>query len=323
VRDGGAGRPPTHARRAKRGGGRTINTVTVIIVNWNTADLARRCIESVAATTSVPWEIVVVDNASSDDSVTVIRTSFPWVRLVQNSSNLGFARANNQVLRAAGAEFVLLLNPDTVVHNHAIDGMVGFLRERPRAAAVGCMLLNEDGSLQPSCRSFPSPLKHLAEVLRLPRLCRHVPILSRQYVLAWKHDEVRAVDWVSGAALMMRQEAIRDVGVLDEDYFMYGEELDWCFRARRRGWLIYYMPDARVTHLGGRSTALAAPAMFIHSYRSTLRFYRKFYSPAAVASLRLVIALRMAARAVKLLLLGPPDARTTHLKACWTVLRLR
>jgi GT2 family glycosyltransferase len=323
VRDGGAGRPPTHARRAKRGGGRTINTVTVIIVNWNTADLARRCIESVAATTSVPWEIVVVDNASSDDSVTVIRTSFPWVRLVQNSSNLGFARANNQVLRAAGAEFVLLLNPDTVVHNHAIDGMVGFLRERPRAAAVGCMLLNEDGSLQPSCRSFPSPLKHLAEVLRLPRLCRHVPILSRQYVLAWKHDEVRAVDWVSGAALMMRQEAIRDVGVLDEDYFMYGEELDWCFRARRRGWLIYYMPDARVTHLGGRSTALAAPAMFIHSYRSTLRFYRKFYSPAAVAGLRLVIALRMAARAVKLLLLGPPDARTTHLKACWTVLRLR
>jgi GT2 family glycosyltransferase len=321
VRDGGGGRVAVHARRA-RWGGRTINIVTVVIVNWNTADFTRRCIESVAATTSVPYEIVLVDNASSDDSVGLIRASFPWVRLVQNSSNLGFARANNQVLREATTEFVLLLNPDTVVHRGAIDGMVRFLREQPRAAAVGCMLLNEDGSLQPSCRSFPTPLKHLGEVLRLPRLCRHVPILSRQYVLAWKHDEVREVDWVSGAALMMRQEAIRDVGVLDEDYFMYGEELDWCFRARRGGWLIYYMPNAKVTHFGGRSTALAAPAMFVHSYRSLLHFYRKFYSPVSVAWLRSVIALRMAGRTVKVLMVAPPGSRAHHLKACWAVLRL-
>ncbi len=297
--------------------------MTIVIVNWNTAELTRRCIESVAATTSVPYEVVLVDNASSDNSVDVIRTSLPWVRLLQNSSNRGFARANNQVLGEAGAEFVLLLNPDTLVHGGAVDRMVRFLRERPRAAAVGCMLLNEDGSLQPSCRSFPTPLKHLAEVLRLPALCRHVPILNQRYILAWNHDTVRAVDWISGACLMLRREAIRDVGVLDEDYFMYGEELDWCFRARQRGWLIYYMPEVRVTHFGGRSTALDAPGMFVHSYRSWLRFYRKFYSPAAVAGLRLVIALRMATRALKLLLAGPPDARANHLKACWAVLRLR
>jgi N-acetylglucosaminyl-diphospho-decaprenol L-rhamnosyltransferase len=265
----------------------------------------------------------VVDNASSDESVRVIRRCFPRVRLLENSSNVGFARANNQALRELGADYVLLLNPDTIVHAGAVDRMVRFLQDHPTAAAVGCMLLNEDGSLQPSCRSFPTPLKHLAEVLRLPRLCRHVPVLNQRCVLAWKHDQIRAVAWVSGACLAMRREAIREVGLFDEGYFMYAEELDWCYRARQHGWLVYYMPDAKVTHLGGRSTARVAPRMFVQGYQSLLRFFGKFYSPAAVMGLRAVIAVRVAARVAKLLLIGPRDARAGHLRACWEVLRLR
>ncbi len=253
--------------------------LSVCIVNWNTREHLARALESLTCGGLEHPEVIVVDNSSQDGSAAMVKERFPGVRLLENQENLGFSHANNQALRAAQGKYLLLLNPDCIVQADALRRLVEFLEATPEAGVVGPRLLNADGSLQFSCRRFPS---FGAGLFRNTPLGWLFPRnrFSRGYLMTdWKHDAPRPVDWVSGAALCLRRRLLEEVGLLDEGFFMYCEDVDWCFRAQEKGWKIYYLPTAVITHLIGRSSDQRPLAMVKEFHRSMARFYRKHYAP--------------------------------------------
>jgi len=263
--------------------------LSVIIVNWNVRDLLRRCLHSILA--SLPacqLEIIVVDNGSTDGSAEMVRMEFPQVHLLANPDNRGFTGANNQGLAVARGRYVLLLNPDTEVVGDALETLVAFADAHPDVGVVGPQLLNPDGTVQSSRRRFPTLATALLESTWLqPYAPRR--LLARYYVLDRPDDEVQDVDWVTGAALMARREAVEQVGPLDEGFFMYSEELDWCRRFRAAGWRVVYLPTARIIHHEGKSSEQVLPARHIHFQTSKIRYFRKYHGPAAAEVLRLVL----------------------------------
>jgi N-acetylglucosaminyl-diphospho-decaprenol L-rhamnosyltransferase len=263
--------------------------LSVIIVNWNVRDLLRRCLHSILANLpACQLEIIVVDNGSTDGSPEMVRTEFPQVHLMANPDNRGFTAANNQGLAVARGRYVLLLNPDTEVVGDALETLVAFADAHPDVGVVGPQLLNPDGTVQSSRRRFPTLATALLESTWLqPYAPRR--LLARYYVLDRPDDEVQDVDWVTGAALMARREAVEQVGPLDEGFFMYSEELDWCRRFRAAGWRVVYLPTARVIHHEGKSSEQVLPARHIHFQTSKIRYFRKYHGPAAAEVLRLVL----------------------------------
>jgi len=260
--------------------------LSVIIVNWNVRDLLRRCLHSILANLpACQLEIIVVDNGSTDGSPEMVRTEFPQVHLMANPDNRGFTAANNQGLAVARGRYVLLLNPDTEVVGDALETLVAFADAHPDVGVVGPQLLNPDGTVQSSRRRFPTLATALLESTWLqPYAPRR--LLARYYVLDRPDDEVQDVDWVTGAALMARREAVEQVGPLDEGFFMYSEELDWCRRFRAAGWRVVYLPTARVIHHEGKSSEQVLPARHIHFQTSKIRYFRKYHGPAAAEALR-------------------------------------
>jgi GT2 family glycosyltransferase len=243
--------------------------LSIILVNWNTRDLLRDCLASVyQQEPDIELEVWVVDNASGDGSAGMARQQFPQARLIENPENLGFARANNQALALARGRYLMLLNTDTLARPGAFRRMVRFADAQADAGVVGCRLLNADGSLQPSWAGFPTLWSEMAG-----RNVRRRRLASKSE-LAWE------VDWVGGACLMARRQALHEVGLLDESFFMYSEEVDWCLRMRRRGWKVYYLETAEVVHLGGGSARRASAAQLTRLYDSKLRFFRKHYGQA-------------------------------------------
>jgi GT2 family glycosyltransferase len=277
--------------------------LTVCIVSWNTCADLRQCLASVfACEGEVAFEVIVVDNASTDGSPDMVRREFPAAQLIANPVNLGYAVANNQALRLARGRYRLLLNSDTVVHGGALAAMVRFMDARPDAAAVGPRILNPDQTLQYSCRRFPRLATGLFRKVPLGRL---IPDnrWNREYLMSdWRHDAVREVDWISGAAMCLRPQALEQVGLLDEGYYMYCEDLDWCYRARQAGWKIYYLPQAVVTHAIGRSSDQRPLRMVAEFHRSMLRFYRKHYAAHVPLLLRPFVPVGIVMRAVLVLL---------------------
>jgi N-acetylglucosaminyl-diphospho-decaprenol L-rhamnosyltransferase len=261
-------------------------TVSIIIVNWNTRDLLADSLESVYATmVGDSFDVFVVDNASTDDSVAMVRAHFPEVYLIQNSENLGFARANNQAMVLSKAEYVLLLNSDAVLLPGAMDYLISFLRENPQAGAVGPRLLNGDGSIQPSCHPMLTPWR---EFWRLSFLDRILPLAGYPFAL---RDGVmpRRVDVLKGACILFRRAALEKVGLFDEGYFMYTEEMDLCLRLAHAGWHLYWTPAARVIHYGGQSTGQIPAEMYIELYRSKMRFHTKFGGQRRASYFRLLL----------------------------------
>lgn len=274
--------------------------VTIAVVNWNSGPDLLDCIEAVKRNTRVAWKLVVVDNASTDDSVSRVNQAIEGVRVVSAGRNLGFAGGVNLALEQIETPFVLLLNPDAFVMAGCVDALVARAHASGRAAAIGSGLRNPNGSLQVAVRNFPTPLTHLIEAFRLYQLLRYVPGLGRWYLLVSKQKEARRVDWVVGACLLLRLAAVRDVGPFDDSFFMYSEELDWCLRAHRKGWEIWFEPEAVATHrLGGSSRQNELPLM-IESYRSMYRFYAKYYPPSWTAAARAITWAAMTARALAL-----------------------
>ena len=263
--------------------------LSVIIVNWNVRDLLRRCLHSILANLPTgQLEVIVVDNGSTDGSAEMVRTEFPQVHLLANPDNRGFTGANNQGLAVARGRYVLLLNPDTEVVGDALETLVAFADAHPDVGVVGPQLLNPDGTVQSSRRRFPTLATALLESTWLqPYAPRR--LLARYYVLDRPDDEVQDVDWVTGAALMARREAVEQVGPLDEGFFMYSEELDWCRRFRAAGWRVVYLPTARIIHHEGKSSEQVLPARHIHFQTSKIRYFRKYHGPAAAEVLRLVL----------------------------------
>lgn len=249
--------------------------VSLIIVNWNTRDRVRHCLHTVrdeAQRFGVHrLETIVVDNASADGSAALIAAEFPWVNLIQNSENVGFARANNQGIAYSQGRYVLLLNSDTEMHPGCLAALVAFMQTHPRAAAAGARLLNQDGSLQPSCQPMLTPGREFWRLVFLDHLWPRATYRMRR----WDMQRPRPVAVIKGACLLLRREALRQVGLLDERYFMYTEEVDICYRLAQAGWTLWYVPAAVVTHDGEASSRQAAQAMYIQLYRSKVQFYRK------------------------------------------------
>lgn len=274
--------------------------VTIAVVNWNSGPDLLACIDAVQRNTRVAWKLVVVDNASTDDSLKGVNEAIDGARVVRAGRNLGFAGGVNLALEQIDTPFVLLLNPDAFVTTGCVDALVARANANGRAAAVGSGLRNPNGSLQVAARNFPTPWTHLVEAFRLYKVLRYVPGLGRWYLLVSKQNDVQRVDWVVGACMLLRLAAVRDVGPFDDSFFMYSEELDWCLRAHRKGWEVWFEPQAVATHrLGGSSRQNELPLM-IESYRSMYRFYAKYYPPSWTAAARAITWAAMTARALAL-----------------------
>jgi len=241
--------------------------LSIIIVNWNTQDLLKCCLESIFKhLIRFEFEVWVVDNASTDESMTNIDSFFPQVRLIKNWSNEGFGRANNQAAHLATGDYLLFLNPDTRVFPEAINN----LDACPCAAAVGPRLLNADGSLQIS--AFPAPTLG-RELWRLFHLDKIFSI--GQYPQSSFVSKPVKVDILMGACILIRAEVFKKIGSFDENFFMYSEEVDLCERIRKSGWELHWIPNAQVTHFGGMSSRQVAEAMFLELYRNKIKFFRK------------------------------------------------
>lgn len=256
--------------------------LSIVIVNWNTRNLLRDCLKSVQEETLLSHEVWVVDNGSSDGSQEMVRTEFPHVHLIANTDNKGFAAANNQAFPLCQGEYVLLLNSDTVVLDGALDKMVAFMHGRQEVGALGCKLLNADGSLQPSAHRFYSTWRSLVEnrVAHMiwPHKHANTPLLS-----FWDHSSPRQVDWVCGAVLMVRKHVLNDIGMLDESFFMYGEEVDWQMRMAKANHQVWFMPGARIVHYGGGSSRDIVTTMKRMEIDNRARFVDKHYPPLARA----------------------------------------
>jgi GT2 family glycosyltransferase len=266
--------------------------VSIILVSWNTRDLLLACMDSLpGAAGALHADVWVVDNGSADGSVAAVRDRFPTAHLIENARNVGFAAANNQAIVVSRGRYALLLNSDTVPRPGAIERLVRFADQRPRAGIVGAMLLNPDGSFQASHANFPSLWSELLSATGIgPRLFgRWYPSYGPRHSQA-----ARRVDWVQGACMLARREAVEQVGLMDEQYFMYNEEIDWCLRMWRAGWETWYAPEARIVHYGGQSTRQVRQAMIQALYRSKVRFFRKHYGRLLAAALQaaLVAVLR-------------------------------
>ncbi len=260
--------------------------LSVIVVSWNTKDLLRACLSSLQSElkTLCPeqdCEVFLVDNNSADGSAQMAAAEFPWVRLTANSDNKGFAAANNQALAHATGDFVLLLNPDTEVKPGALRILIDFFSTHAKAGVVAPQLLNTDGSIQRSCRAFPS---FIGMVFELVGLSRMFPAGSkygakfREYkMLDWQHDDERQVDQPEGACLMIKRQLLDQIGTLDEGYWMLFEEVDWCFRAKKAGWEIWFTPAAQVVHHYGQSIKQVKVRMILSSHRGLYRFWFKHY----------------------------------------------
>jgi len=232
-------------------------TLSIIIVNWNTCEITRNCLTSVRDhVEGFNYEVIVVDNASSDSSVEMIRAEFPDVRLIVNDSNLGFGRANNIGMRLARGRYFFLLNSDTVVFDDSVQRLVAFMEAGPGIGIAGCKLLFEDRTLQGSCSRFPSIKLALLEDLMLYKFMsrrRQGEVLLGGY---WEHDQTRDVDAVWGAAMLVRREVFDQTSGFDERIFMYGEDLEWCMRVCDLGWRITFAHDCRIVHLNHKSAEI-------------------------------------------------------------------
>jgi hypothetical protein len=245
--------------------------LSIIIVNWNTKKYLLPCLKSILENKKgMGCEIIVVDNGSRDGSAGEVKEEFPSIDLIENERNLGFAKAVNQGLQKASGRYLVLLNPDTQVKDGAIGRLVSFMDAHPDAGIAGAQLLNSDGSKQNSIANFPSLATELLNKSLLRWLFpRKYPGKGRDYA------ESIEVDSVIGACLMVRRDAIEQVGLLDEDYFLFLEETDWCFRMKKAGWKVYHVPQAEVYHFQGKSAEQDKKRAKVEFYRSRYHFFKK------------------------------------------------
>lgn len=283
--------------------------LSIVIVNWNTRDLLYDCLRTVfAGLVPLRTEVLVVDNGSSDGSAEMVRTEFPKARLIETGRNLGFAGGNNVALRIAMGRYVLLLNTDTLVHGDVLPRAVAWLDAHPQVGVMGPRVLNADGTVQPSSSAFPS-LKYLAlQTLGLTRVARW----DSYRMTGWDRTTERRVEVISGAAMFVRRAAMDQVGLLDEAFFFYGEETDWCHRFARAGWGLVFVPIPEITHFGGGAAGKLNHRRDVLLTEGTTRLHRKHGGLTAGIACFVLLAAHNVSRAVfwtALALMGDRDAR--------------
>lgn len=282
--------------------------VSVCIVNWNTRELLRRCLQSIRERTSgVQVEVIVVDNASVDGSAEMVTVLFPKVKLVASTENLGFARGSNLAAASASGDYVLYLNPDTELVTNAILGMWTFLRHHQSHGAVGCRLLNIDGSIQLTCASsFPTPRNELSSLLFLDRLFPNSKLFSSRELNHWDHADSRDVECLSGACMMMPRSLARKLAGFDESLFMYGEDLDLCCRVRRQGLQLHYLAGEVIYHYEGAASRKKGRS-FAPLFQRAANYYflQKNFGQAAALAYRGAVSIGSSARILVACLLLP------------------
>ncbi len=274
--------------------------VSVIIVNWNTRDLLRDCLQSIIDQTSASCELIVVDNASADGSADMVRAEFPDAVLIANDQNNGFAAANNQGLAVARGAHVLLLNPDTIILDGAIDKMLDWLARHPDVGCVGCQVLEGPEVIQRTGFAEPGLLNLLIVSLGLMRLDGIHPFFGRPWYTDWDRKSERDVDVVSGMFMLVPRPVLDQVGPLDDAYFVYSEEADWCYRIRQAGWRCVFTPEAQIIHLdgGSKSTSQIRSRMYVQMQKSHLIYSRKHHGTLGYLGAKLIYILSAALRLV-------------------------
>ncbi len=267
--------------------------IAIIIVSWNCREFLSQCLDSIEKERPrCTIEVIVVDNASTDGTVDFLRKRASTLRLIENKDNRGFAAANNQGITASDSRYILLLNPDTLVIGGALDTLKDFMDATPSASAVGPTILDGDRHIQWAGVRFPSNWNILVEALFLDRLFPHNRIFGRHKEMYSPSDAVREVDYVQGSCLMVRREIINTVGLLDESFFMYFEETDWCYRIKGTGGVVYVVGPAAIVHFGSVAPGHYDERRLVHYHRSLFLFYRKHYSIGRRVLLRPIIMLR-------------------------------
>ncbi len=302
--------------------------VSIIILSWNVRDLLRRCLSSLPLS-SPDVEILVVDAASSDGSVGMVRAEFlraefPAVKLIASGENLGYTRGNNLGLRATAGRYLLILNADTEVVGDAIPQMLAYMDAHPRVGVLGPQLLYSDGTIQSTRRRFPSLATGFFESTWFQPLAPR-RLLDYYYVRDLPDDATGEVDWVVGAALLVRREAYEQVGGFDEGFFMYSEEMDWCRRMKAAGWQVIYFPAARIVHHEAKSSAQVPAATHIRFNSSKVRYFRKYHGPLAAEALRRFLlgnfAFQLVLEWTKGLVGQKREMRAARVQAYWEVLK--
>jgi len=249
--------------------------VSIIIVAWNVRQLLYDCLKSVyEQTKGIDFEVIYVDNASEDGSVEMVRKEFPAIRIIQNDRNEGFIKANNRGIKVAMGRYVLLLNSDTLILDNAIAKMVKFADLHPEAAIVGCKVLASNRTLQESCFTCPSVLSMLLSATYLYKLFPKSKFFGREYMTWWDYDNAREVEAIAGVCSLVRKEAIQQVGLMNELYFVYGDDPDWCYRFRKKGWQIFFTPEAQIIHFGGDTVKRVSSEFMLQLHGSKLIFMK-------------------------------------------------
>lgn len=250
-----------------------IPELSVCIVTFQAEAYLRGCLQSIQANPPPEsYEIIVVDNHSTDNTLSMLASEFPQVQVICNSTNRGYTAPMNQALRAARGQYLMQLNPDTIVHPGAFAALIEFMQSNPRAGIVGPKVLNTDGTLQKPCRRGESrPWAVFTYFLGLSSLFPKSRLFGGYLLNYLDEDQVNEVDGVSGSCMLIRRQVIEQIGYLDERFFAYQEDADFCFRARKTGWAIYYVPTARITHYGGMGGSRVQP------YRSIYQWHRSYW----------------------------------------------
>jgi len=269
--------------------------LTTIIVNYNTANLLQKCIQSLCkAASEISMNVVIVDNASSDNSVSLLQRDFSDYKLIINDKNVGFGRANNQCIPFVKGRYVLLLNTDAFVSEETINKTIQYMDSNQRCGILGVKLLGRDGELQPSCRYFPTPFNIFLQRTGLKKFFKEIQLVDD---MAWGHDAARQCDWVPGCYYLIRREVVETIGLFDPRYFLYYEEVDHCFATKKAGWEVHFFSDTSVVHIGGESAksegGLTSSGRQLEALQieSELLYFRKNHGRAVVFCHLLLVTL--------------------------------
>jgi GT2 family glycosyltransferase len=267
--------------------------ISVVVVGWNAKHYLELCLESLAkAPPRRSMEVLVVDNASTDDSVQMIEAKFPWVKLIKSSENLGFAKGNNVAIRQCQGHYIALVNPDVIVFPGCLDALANFLDQNPKVGNVGPRVLNPDMSMQSTCRRFPTLWNNFCSATGLSTRFKNSQFFAGEHMFYFPHDRVLAVDVIVGCFSMIRRETFDEVGLLDEGLFMYGDDVDWCRRAWNAGWQVMFYPGGQAIHDRGKTTAPYPVRFAVAQQRSVLHYWRKHHSFLGVLGIRCIMFFR-------------------------------
>jgi GT2 family glycosyltransferase len=264
--------------------------MSVVIVAWNARHYLDLCLDSLAkAPPRRSMEVLVVDNASADGSAAMVESKYPWAKLIKSKENLGFAKGNNVAIRQAAGKYVALVNPDVIVFPGCLDALADFLDENPKVGNVGPRVFNPDMTMQSTCRRFPTLWNNFCSATRLESIFKGRPFFAGEHMFYFPHDRTLPVDVIVGCFSTIRRETFDEVGLLDEGLFMYGDDVDWCRRARNAGWEVMFHPGGQAIHDRGKTTAPFPEHFAVAQQRSIIRYWKKHHTVFGVLGIRAIM----------------------------------